>query len=181
MVCVSVIVPEMPMQGQLKPSTYELEDDRGGALVRPQTSHQVVKASNHITISTTHGVGMVTMPDDSLKFTFFGKPVEGSLSHHTILGQPLSKFDFLVQPFVLVEAEWDEQTQTWTSVTLVQQGEPVTCCLTHIPFDTLSKRLKLWTSCQSGFRVCVSMCFGKYVKFWVRFGSTDFNVCHLFF
>ena len=98
-----------------------------------------------------------SLPDESLRHTFFGKPVEGSLAHHTVMGKRMEKFDFLVQPFVLVEAEWDEDARAWSSVTLVQHGVPVTCRLSHLPYDILAKRLHIWTSCRTGYRVLVHM------------------------
>lgn len=98
-----------------------------------------------------------SLPDDSLSHMFFGKPVEGNLAHHTVMGQQLQKFDFLVQPFALVEAEWDDETHTWTSITLIQHGAPMTCRLGHIPFDTLSKNLNVWTSPETGYRVFLKM------------------------
>ena len=101
-----------------------------------------------------------SLPDDSLSHMFFGKPVEGNLAHHTVMGQQLQKFDFLVQPFALVEAEWDDETHTWTSITLIQHGAPMTCRLGHIPFDTLSKNLNVWTSPETGYRVFLKMPFG---------------------
>lgn len=139
-------------------SNPRLEDDRCGVVV--DASQQTMSSS--IVFSTTDGTRFdkSSLPDDSLIFTFFGKPVEGSLAHHTILGQPLQRFDFLVQPFMLVEAEWNETTKTWTSVALVQHGDPLTCRLSHIPYETLSKTLSIWTSCQSGYKVCLHMSFG---------------------
>ena len=145
-------------------TSLELEDDACVALA----ARVPAKREGHLnsrwfstsaSFSTSKGtvIDKSSLPDESLRHTFFGKPVEGSLAHHTVMGKRMEKFDFLVQPFVLVEAEWDEDARAWSSVTLVQHGVPVTCRLSHLPYDILAKRLHIWTSCRTGYRVLVHM------------------------
>lgn len=150
---------------QAPSASFKLEDDSCTALVSSQLQMgqgQGVHSLCLTSLFTTAGVQLdiESLPDDSLKYMFFGRPVEGNLAHHTVMGRQLPKFDFLVQPFTLIEAEWNEQEEIWGSVTVVQRGNPVACRLSHIAFDILSKNLKIWTSPQSGFRVSIVMWFG---------------------
>lgn len=144
-------------------SMLQLDDDScmmpAKKEIRPPGGMMTQAELSPLVVSTRTGNRMdnSNLPDDSLTHMFFCKPVEGNLAHHTVMGQQLRKFDFLVQRYILVEAEWDVESHRWMSVTVVQHGPPITCQVSHIPFDVLSKNLNMWTSSETGYRVFLKM------------------------
>ena len=86
---------------------------------------------------------------------FFFKPVEGSMGHHTVLGDQPIEFDCIAQPFRAKAAEFTGAEMN--SVTLFQSGSPLTFCLTNIQFDVLSKNLFVWTEMDIDYRVILAM------------------------
>ena len=86
---------------------------------------------------------------------FFFKPVEGSMGHHTILGDQPIEFDCIAKPFRAKAAEFSGAEMN--NVTLVQGGSPLTFSLTNIQFDVLSKNLFVWTEMDIDYRVILAM------------------------
>lgn len=86
---------------------------------------------------------------------FFFKPVEGSMGHHTILGDQPIEFDCIAKPFRAKAAEFSGAEMN--GVTLVQGGSPLTFSLTNIQFDVLSKNLFVWTEMDIDYRVILAM------------------------
>lgn len=87
---------------------------------------------------------------------FFFKPVEGSMGHHTVLGDQPLEFDCIAQPFRAKAANL--RGSEMTSVTLIDGGAPLTCSLANIDFDILSKSLRVWSDMDIDYHVITAMC-----------------------
>lgn len=82
--------------------------------------------------------------DELEDLLFFQPVIDGrSNSYITLLGdQP--HFDFLAQPFKPKQIEFDLDSHWFSSITAVSEGEPLTCSLANVPFQTLSNCLHVW-------------------------------------
>lgn len=71
--------------------------------------------------------------------TFFFRPVEGNLVHHSILGEQPIRFDFMVQSMLVVDADFGESGSPSSITTVNKSIPPSTMTLSTLPFDVLSK------------------------------------------
>ncbi len=92
---------------------------------------------------------------------FFFRPVDGNMAHHTLMGEQLKNFDFVIQRYELLDSAWKDGYPNWPStVTLKATGTPMTCRLSHLDYSILSQHILVWTSPDSDYRVVSSMCPG---------------------
>jgi len=88
--------------------------------------------------------------------TFWFKPVASNMAHHTVLGEALCEFDFLAQGYIVKTAVFNEGRPV--SITVAEHGSTMTCNISHIPFDLLSKSLTVWSEFEIGYTIIPSLC-----------------------
>ena len=100
---------------------------------------------------------------DAAPIVFF-RPVESSLSHHTLLGTTFHrKFDFLAQVFVAIPSETERHSKTEQILRVAvgeAHGHPITVQLSHLPYSDLSAKLRVWGLVDSCYHVCQNMQLG---------------------
>lgn len=130
-------------------SQIQLEDDGDGVLDRARECWNLKPAEEGESWKSR------------LSSSFFFRPVEGNMTHHTILGEQPVPFDFICQPIEVVDAEFTGDGSL-SSVTIgLTRGKPMTCVLVNIPFDTLSRSLNVWSDFDSDFLVTATLSLDK--------------------
>ena len=81
------------------------------------------------------------------------------MGHHTVLGDQPLEFDCIAQPFRAKAASFSQRLRgsEMTSVTLIDGGAPLTCSLTNIDFDIISKSLWVWSDMEIDYHVITAM------------------------
>ena len=96
--------------------------------------------------------------DDPLKTnTFWFRPVDGNMAHHTLVGERPVAFDFLAQPIKLIKSEFNQDGSPSSVTAVLSAGKPVTCMLANIPFQQLSESLYVWFDVECGYRVSMDL------------------------
>ena len=85
----------------------------------------------------------------------FFRPVDGNMSYHNVMGEPLNHFDFIIQ--VLVPLSADFEHGVLQGVTLTATGATMVCRLSGLTYSDLSAKLLLWKSSGTGYDVAVRM------------------------
>ena len=93
---------------------------------------------------------------------FFFQPLTDgrTVGYTTFLGEQL-QFDLLVQPFTVKQAEFDHDTGKFSSIAALAEGEPITCALADIPFETITETLQVWHARELYYQVSVPMPFSS--------------------
>lgn len=82
------------------------------------------------------------------------------MSHLTVMGASLSRFELLIQQYAPVDYSMDPGSVVPTTVQLVPQGSPVACSLSHIGYESLSNSLLVWKETGLRYDVIRDMRFG---------------------
>ena len=86
----------------------------------------------------------------------FFRPLE-TISHLTLLGDAPRKCDFVCQQFHVISKDTDNV------VVGSAIGQPKLTVLTHLPYETLSSKLKIWEFDDAGFHVTQDMLPGPHL------------------
>lgn len=86
---------------------------------------------------------------------FWFKPVASNMAHHSVLGESLCEFDFLAQGFVVKACQFDDGYPS--AVTLTEWERTKSVNISHIPFEKLSKSLRVWSDFEVAFTILPSL------------------------
>lgn len=104
---------------------------------------------------------------------FFQPVVDGRTSSYTtFLGEQIH-FDLLAQPYKLRSAEFDCEANRFLCITANTEGEPMTCSLADVSFDTLSEALYVWHGADVSYQISTFMCSGCIRSTWVAVTFTQ--------
>ena len=129
-----------------------LQGPSGGARHMEQLEPELSLVMQHGTPGTSSSALQASQAEPSVsetdaEQTLYFRPVEGSMSHFTVLGPGMPSFDFMMQQYVV------HSTGT-CSLNLVPSGEPVTCLMSDLDHDHVSGALPVWRHGDTDFAVC---------------------------
>lgn len=153
------------MQGELLPDSSAtgigIEDDVGMEdcveIARPSFA---LVYERSLTKKTTPSPGLSHGSEDVVERQLFFQPVvDGRTnSYTTFLGEQIH-FDWLAQPFAVKQAviDPDQETNVLTSFMAVLDGEPLTCSVSDVDFETLSRNMYVWQAAEVGYHITKPM------------------------
>ena len=107
-------------------------------------------------LDTVSAVDLDPVMDLNRKFFWF-KPVASNMAHHSVLGESLCEFDFLAQGFVVKACQFDDGSTYPSSLTLTEWEHTKSVNISHIPFEKLSKSLRVWSDFEVAFTILPSL------------------------
>lgn len=142
--------------------TFQLEDLEDDSMDGFNTS--LVSCKSDVPAQPAHRVrqGASDMADarqglpERQDGVLFFRPLE-RISHLTLLGDVPRKCDFVCQLFHVINKDTDNV------VVGSAFGQPKLTVLTHVPYETLSSKLKIWEFDDAGFHVIQDMLPGHHL------------------